>query len=115
MKEFMLLYKGGDSTWVTNASAADRQEVMAKWGAWLGRLGEKGQLVTGGSPLEYAGKRLKKDGVVTDIAASEVKELVSGYSIIKAESYEQAAAIARDCPIFRIEGSVVEVRAVLAM
>lgn len=45
MKEFMLLYKGGDSTWVTNASAADRQEVMAKWGAWLGRLGERGQLV----------------------------------------------------------------------
>lgn len=115
MKEFMLLYKGGDSTWVANTSAKDRDAVMAQWGAWLGKLGEKGQLVTGGSPLEYAGKRLKKDGVVTDIAASEVKELVSGYSIIKAETYEQAAVIARDCPIFRIDGSVVEVRAVLAM
>jgi hypothetical protein len=115
MKEFMLLYKGGDSTWATNTSAEDRQAIMAKWGEWLGKLGQKGQLVTGGSPLEYAGKRLKKDGVVTDIGTSEVKELVSGYSIIKAESYEQAAVIARDCPIFRIEGSVVEVRAVLAM
>jgi hypothetical protein len=98
-----------------NASAEERQAVLAKWGEWLGKLTQKGQLVAGGSPLEYAGKRVKKDGVVTDIAASEVKELVSGYSIIRAESYEQAAAISRDCPIFRIEGSVVEVRAVLAM
>jgi hypothetical protein len=114
MKEFMLLYKGGDQTWM-NASAEERQAVLAKWGEWLGKLTQKGQLVAGGSPLEYAGKRVKKDGVVTDIAASEVKELVSGYSIIRAESYEQAAAISRDCPIFRIEGSVVEVRAVLAM
>ena len=115
MKEFMLLYKGGDSSWVTNTSAADREATMAKWGQWLGKLGEKGQLVTGGSPLEYAGKRLKKDGVVTDIAASEVKELVSGYSIIRAESLEQAAEIARGCPIFRTPGAEVEVRAVLAM
>jgi len=115
MKEFMLLYKGGDPKWMSEASAEERQAVMAKWGAWLSKLGDKGQLVAGGSPLEYAGKRLKKDGVVTDIAASEVKELVSGYSIIKAESYEQAAVIARDCPIFRIDGAVVEVRAVLAM
>ena len=88
---------------------------MAKWGAWLGKLGEKGQLVTGGSPLEFSGKRLKKDGVLTDIAASEVKELVSGYSIIKAESYEQAAVIARDCPIFIDPGALVEIRAVIAM
>src|SRR5262245_42118400 len=109
MKEFMFLYKGGDSKWVTSSSAEEKQAVMAKWAAWLGALGERGQLVTGGSPLEYSGKRLKKDGVVTDIAASEMKELVSGYSIIKADSYEKAAVIARECPIFRIEGAVVEI------
>jgi len=89
--------------------------VMATWVKWLGALGERGQLVTGGSPLEYGGRKLKKDGVITDIAASEVKELVSGYSIIKAESYDKAAAIARDCPIFRMDGAVVEIRAVAAM
>ena len=115
MKEFMFIYRSGDPKWMTTASAEQKQAVMAQWGAWLTTLGDKGQLVTGGSPLEFTGKRLKKDGVITDIASSEVKELVSGYSIIKAESYDQAAAIARDCPIFRIEGSVVEVRAVLAM
>lgn len=116
MKEFMFLYRGGDQKWMTSASAEEKQAVMAKWGAWLGALGEKGQLVAGGSPLEHAGKRLlKKDGVLTDIASAEVKELVSGYSIIKADSFEQAAAIARECPIFRMEGAQVEIRVVLAM
>jgi len=115
MKEFMFIYKGMDPQWAATATAAERQAVMAKWTTWLGKLGEKGQLVTGGAPLEPGGKRVKKDGVVTDIAASELKELVSGYSIIKAESYEQAVTIARDCPIFRSDTAIVEVRTVAAM
>ena len=115
MKEFIFLYRGGDQTWQT-ASEAEKQAVMAKWGDWMAKLGSKGQLVTGGSPLEYSGKRLlKKDGVLTDIAASEIKELVSGYSIVKAESYEQAAALARECPIFRVDGASVEIRLVVAI
>jgi len=114
MKEFIFLYKGRDPSWMT-APDDEKQAVMAKWAAWLGALGEKGQLVSGGSPLAFGGKRLTKDGVLTDIAASEVKELVSGYSIVKAESIEKAAALARECPIFRVPGSTVEIRAVEAM
>jgi hypothetical protein len=115
MKEYILIYRSSDPSWMAKATPEDKQAVMARWGEWLGKLGEKGQLVTGGSPLELGGKRLKKDGVLTDIAASEVKELVSGYSIIKAESYEQAGLIARDCPIFRDQGATVEIRGVIAM
>jgi hypothetical protein len=115
MKEFMFVYKGGDPKWMATATAEEKQAVMAKWGAWFESLGKKGQLVAGGSPLEPGGKRLKKDGVVTDIAASEFKELVSGYSIVKAASDEEAVAIARECPIFRQEGASLEVRTVIAM
>jgi hypothetical protein len=53
--------------------------------------------------------------VVTDIAASEFKELVSGYSIIKAANYDEAVAIARECPIFQTEGTTVEIRTVISM
>jgi len=116
MKEFMFLYRSGDSNWMANASAAEKAAVMAKWGAWLGALTAKGQLVTGGSPLEFGAKRLlKKDGVLTDLSAAELKELVSGYSIVKAESYEQAAAIARECPIFNSPNTSIEIRIVAAM
>jgi hypothetical protein len=88
---------------------------MAKWGAWLNGLGERGQLAAGGSPLEFTGKRLNKDGVVTDLAASELKELVSGYSIVKADSLDKAIALARECPIFQHEGAIVEVRPIAPM
>jgi hypothetical protein len=115
MKEFMFVYKSGDPNWAPPSTPAEKQAVMAKWGGWLESLGKKGQLVSGGSPLEFGGKRLKKDGVVTDIAASEFKELVSGYSIIKAESYDEAVKIARECPIFLNEGTSVEIRTVIAM
>lgn len=114
MKDYMFIYKGMDPKWAS-ASAEDKQAVMAKWGAWMERLGKAGQLVTGGAPLEYDGRRLKKDGVLTDIAASEVKELVSGYSIVRAESYEQAAALASDCPIFSHANSLIEIRAIAPM
>jgi hypothetical protein len=115
MKEFMFIYRSGDSNWMANRSADERAAVMAKWGAWIGAISAKGQLVTGGSPLEFGGKRLKKDGVLTDLAAAELKELVSGYSIIKAEDYEQAAAIARECPIFAGPNTSLEIRVVAAM
>jgi hypothetical protein len=116
MKDFMFIYRSGDSNWMATASADEKAAVMARWGAWMGALTAKGQLVTGGSPLEFGGKRLlKKDGVLTDLAAAELKELVSGYSIIKAESYEQAATIARECPIFGSPNTSIEIRIVAAM
>jgi hypothetical protein len=115
MKDFMFIYRNSNTSWREDATPDQIQAVMAKWGAWLGTLGAKGQLVTGGSPLESGGKRLRKDGLVTDLAAAEVKELVTGYSIVKAESYEQAAAIARECPIFHDPGASVEIRVVAAM
>ena len=113
MTEYMLIYKGGDPTWLKR-SAAEKAEGMKRWGAWFEALGKRGQLVSGGAPLAFDGKRMTKDGVVTDIAASEIKELVSGYSIIRAESYEEAVAITRECPIFA-GPSTVEIRAIVPM
>lgn len=113
MKEYMYLYRGGDPSWFT-APAAEREAMMAKWATWLGELGEKGRLVAGGSPLSFDGKRVARDGVITDIAASELKELVTGYSIVRAESYEEAAQLARGCPILLREGTRVEVRCVMS-
>lgn len=114
MKEFMFLYLGGDPKWL-QAPVEVKQAAMAGWTAWMAALSAKGQLVTGGAPLTCDGKRLTKDGVITDISALELKELVTGYSIINAESYEQALEIAKGCPIFRLEGARVEIRTVQPM
>lgn len=114
MKEYLLIYRGRNPNWAS-APAEEKQAVMAKWGVWIEKVAKLGQLVTGGAPLEFDGKRLQKDGVLTDIAASELKELVSGYSIVKAEDYQQAAALARDCPIFGQPNASIEIRQIAPM
>jgi hypothetical protein len=114
MKEFMLIYQGGDPEW-KHAPAEQQQAAMAAWGQWMEALGKKGQLVSGGSPLDFEGTRVTQDGVITDIAASEFKELVSGYSIIKAKDYAEASQIAKTCPILRMKEAVVEVRGITPM
>ena len=115
MAEFMLIYKGGDPEWAHNTSPEDMKTAMDAWGAWMGKLQEQDKLVSGGSPLHYAGKRMTKDGVVTDISASEFKELVSGYSIVSANNMDEALEITRQCPIFNHPNITVEVREVLQM
>ncbi len=114
MREFLFLYKGGDPDWAKNRTPEEIQVEMAKWGEWLGKLQANGNLGTGGDPLEYTGKTVASGGVVTDFSLAEVKELVGGYSIIKAETIEQAAEFAKGCPALHDE-STVEIRPIMKM
>lgn len=115
MQEYMLIYQGGDPDWHENTSPEEMQASMAQWEEWMTALSEQGKLVSGGNPLHYAGKRVTPEGVVTDIAASEFKELVSGYSIVAAKSTDEAVELAKSCPIMHYPGIIVEVREVLSM
>ena len=115
MKEYMLIYLGGDPEWKANTPEDVMMASMERWGQWMDKLQAKDQLVTGGSPLHYGGKRLDPNLLVTDITAAEFKELVSGYSIVKAADFDQAVAIAKECPIFEYPGISVEIREVMQM
>lgn len=112
MNDYMLIYLGGDPDWMENTSQEEMAASMQRWEAWMGKLASEDKLVSGGSPLAYGGKRISPDAVVTDIAASEFKELVSGYSIIKASSYEEACELAKACPIMEYPDISIEVREV---
>lgn len=115
MKEFMLIYKGGDPKWIENTTPEDMAASMEKWGQWMEELQTQDRLVTGGSPLEYSGKNIASNGVVTDIATAEFKELVTGYSIIKALDIDEAIQIAKKCPIFNYPDIMVDVRPIQQM
>ncbi|MCC2616531.1 YciI family protein [Aestuariibacter halophilus] len=110
MNEYMLIYQGGDPDWAENTSPEEMGAIMGRWEAWMGKLAAADKLANGGAPLHYAGKRVTPDGVVTDIAASEFKELVSGYSVVKAGSLEEACELVKDCPIMEYPDVTVEVR-----
>ncbi|MFC3121107.1 YciI family protein [Agaribacter flavus] len=115
MQDYMLVYKGGDPDWHINTPPEEMQAIMGEWEKWMVALSEKGKLVSGGNPLHYSGKRIENTDVVTDIAVSEYKELVSGYSIIKAESLDEATELAKSCPVLFSPDCSVEVREIMCM
>ncbi len=90
MANFLLVYTGGGMP----ASDAERKKVMDAWGAWFGRLGPA--VVDPGNPIGPTAKSISSDGSVHDGA---VGTAASGYSILKADSLNQAVELAKGCPV----------------
>jgi hypothetical protein len=54
---------------------------------------------------------MRPEGVVSDGPYIESKEIVGGYSIVQADDYEGAMAVAKECPILEPGGGgSVEIR-----
>lgn len=111
MKKFMLIFIGKGYEEM-NLSPEEMQAQMGKWFAWQKKMEESG-VVESGHALNDSIKRISgADRTVSDRAATEVKELIGGYYIVKAENYEGAIAIAQDYPDYDY-GGIVEVREVM--
>jgi hypothetical protein len=114
MKDFLFLFRmelpGNDA----QPAVQQRQETMKKWQDWLGTIAAQNKLVTAGSRLYNEGKVVKPKSMVTDGPYIEMKEAIGGYSIVRAASLEEAAELAKDCPIFSVGGNV-EVRQIAGM
>src|SRR6266436_396536 len=109
MNDYLLLFRGGD---MALSSPEESQAHMQRWMEWMGDLGKQGKFV-GAQPLNKTGKQIKgSNKVVTDGPFMEGKEMVGGYLICKANSYEEAVDIAKGCPILEFDSGIVEVREV---
>ena len=109
MKEYLLLFRGGDAH-MGNLSPEGMQAHMEKWMQWMGKLNEEKKFA-GAQPLINTGKVItgtKK--IVSDGPFMEGKEMVGGYLICKASTYEEAVEISNDCPILEFDDGTVEVR-----
>jgi len=111
MKEYLLLLRGGKP--VTSKTEAEKKDEIQAWGAYMGQLGQKGQLV-GGLPLVSGGAVVSAKGATSDPVKSATEGIVGGYLIIKADDLKQATALAKDCPHIANEGNV-EVREIAPM
>lgn len=107
MKEYLFLFRGGDAM---TQSPEKRQAHLQKWIDWMGELGKSGKFI-GAQPLDGSGRKVAGSGkAVTDGPFMEGKEMVVGYLMCKASSYEEAVAISKACPILEAENGSVEVR-----
>ena len=111
MGEFVFLYRGGERP----GSPADGQQVMQKWMTWMKALAEKGHIIDRGQPLERSGKIVQSGGrSITDGPFAEAKDVIGGYTLIKANDVAHAAELAKGCPILD-RGGHVEVRPVMKL
>lgn len=89
MAKYLFSYHGGRMADTEEA----QQAAMAAWGAWFGELGAA--ITDPGNPI--ANSRTVGEGGGNP---------VTGYSLIEADSLDDAAAKAEGCPVIANGGSV---------
>lgn len=113
MKDYLLIYRADFSA----IGARTPEEIQAgtkRWMDWIGSIAAQNKLTDRGNRLDQSGKVLKADNLVTNGPYAEIKETIGGYSIIKADSYEEAIELAKGCPVLTMGGNV-EVREISIM
>jgi hypothetical protein len=112
MKDFMFIFR--NRTDRPQPTPEQMQSIMQQWFGWIDKLKNQDVYVSG-KPLTPGGKIVKgTEALVTDGPFAESKEVVGGFFIVKANSFEEASALAKDCPDLPNGGSV-EVREVMEM
>jgi hypothetical protein len=109
MKEYLFLFRGGDGA-TLRQSPEKWQQHMERWMLWMGEMTQQGKFV-GAQPLDTSGRLVTGNRkVVSDGQFAEGKEMVGGYLICKADTYDSAVNLAKGCPILEFEDGQVEVR-----
>lgn len=113
MKDFLFLFRS-DPARLAQRSVEEMQATTKKWMDWIGGIAAQNKLTDRGNRLEKSGKVVRPGNIITDGPYTEIKEALGGYSIVRANTIEEAVEIAKGCPIFSLGGSV-EVREVSVM
>ncbi len=110
MKDYLLMLRDHECRWV-QFSPDEMQRIIQKFAAWNDSLRRDERLLGAGKLSQDLGLtvRARGDELVVDGPFSEAKEAIGGYYCIRAESVEEAAALAKGCPILAYGGTV-EVR-----
>jgi hypothetical protein len=97
MSDFVLLYQGGSMP----ETEGERAKVLDAWTAWMGRVGSA--LKDAGNPFTPEPKTIGADGSVSDGTSGSQ---ATGYTIVEADSIDDALALAKDCPVLQGGASI---------
>jgi hypothetical protein len=92
MTNYLLLYSGGSMP----ETEAEQAVVLGAWDAWYKGLGDA--VVDLGNPFTPAAKSIASDGTVND---GPVGPMATGYTVIKANSLDEAVEMSRGCPVLQ--------------
>jgi hypothetical protein len=102
MPRFIVVLR--DATWNPEEMSPEQiQGVLSRYRAWVDKLGGNGNKLR-----DNEGKVLRKNGTritVTDGPFAEAKEVLGGFLLIEAASYDEAVGLCHDSPHFQF-GSI---------
>jgi hypothetical protein len=107
MKEFVMIIRLEEVPEV-KFSPDEMHTQMAVWEKWVDGIIAKNILVSRGNRLGKSGRTIRNGKVITNGPFAEIKEIIGGYIIIRANTIDEAAEIASGAPLVGV-GSV-EVR-----
>jgi hypothetical protein len=97
MNNFLLVYTGGGMPETEEEQAV----VMKAWESWMEELGDA--LVDAGNPTGPDAKTIVPDGTVNE---GPDGKMATGYSILKAESFDRAVSLAKGSPMLDGGGNI---------
>jgi hypothetical protein len=72
------------------------KQVMSAWESWMGKHGAA--ILDAGNPTTPVAKTVSSDGKVSDGVSGTH---ISGYTVVKAGSLDEAVEIAKGCPVLQ--------------
>jgi hypothetical protein len=98
MKEFVMIIRLEDLPEV-KFSPEEMQAGMTVWEKWVDGIIASNTLVSRGNRLGNDGRTIRNGKVVTNGPYAEIREIIGGYLIIRANSIDEAAEIAKSAPL----------------
>lgn len=105
----MMIFRSEES--VEQPTPEQMQAQVKVWQDWIGGIAAQDKFV-GTNALGMEAKIVKANNVITDGPYMELKEMVGGYIIVKAENIDEAIKLSEGCPTLGYGGSV-EVRDIM--
>ena len=94
MPQFVLMLRDA-GTWPGDLSPEEIQALMLKYRSWMEKIGGNGHKLRDDEGRVVVGK----DGVsVTDGPYAESKEILGGYMLVEADSYDDVVRQCQDSP-----------------
>ncbi len=108
MAQFMLLLHENPNEF----AGLDQKELMRviqEYQAWGQQMASQGKLIAGNKLKDEGGRHMKARGsevLVTDGPFAEAKEVIGGFYIVNAASYDEAVELAKLGPHLRYHGRI---------
>ncbi|NBA84228.1 transcription initiation protein [Emticicia sp. CRIBPO] len=111
MDEFLLIFRHQDGGKLV--SPEQMQIWMQQTMDWLGGIAAQNKLVSNGMGLSFDDSRVvRPNNIVTNGPYTETKEAIGGFVVVRAESADEAAEMAKGSPVLQGPDNSIEVRKV---